>query len=127
MVHIGGHFDADDDNQLLARAYFAYNRQCQWRRRRAAGPRSTPLAVADAANDAADDDDGGGGGGGGGDDASAAAVATGGDGPVTREQTKRRADDIVRYFTTPRDTDDARRTRRPISFRRSRIVIKPRR
>lgn len=109
MVHIGSEFDFNDKNQLMARACFAYDRQIQlqWdtaatndRKRQAQA--SLQLLVEKAKSSAID------------------AKATG---IMTRVQTKQQAEDIVQWCITPKDTDDARRTRKPISFRKSRIVV----
>ncbi|XP_060856647.1 uncharacterized protein LOC132934357 [Metopolophium dirhodum] len=109
MVHIGGVFDANDRNQLMARACFAYDRQTQlqWdtvatkdRKRQARASLQLPVGKAKASVT----------------DARATGI-------MTRVQAKQQAEDIVQWCITPKDTDDARRTRKPISFRQSRIVV----
>lgn len=109
MVHIGGTFDVDDENQLMARACFAYDRQTQmqWNvvdtmdRKRRTQPH-LQLPVENIKGSTTD------------------ARVTG---IMTRVETKQQADDIVRWCITPRDTDDTKRTRKPISFRKSRMVV----
>lgn len=104
MRHVGEDFNANDGLQLTARAYYEYNCQYQmekfrpWLRVEPTEDWSS-AAVADTVEDTT--------------------------GVTTREQTKLEADNVVRYFQTPRDTDDAKSTRKPISFRKSRIVIRP--
>lgn len=109
MVHIGGAFDVNDKNQLMARACFAYDRQMQlqWdtvasKDRKRQSRDSLQLPVGNVKALAPD------------------AKATG---IMTRVQAKQQAEDIVQWCITPKDTDDARRTRKPISFRKSRIVV----
>lgn len=114
MMHIGGDFDADDDQQLVARAYFEYHQQHQLQlatmETKDRYERSRNRRDADAGVAAADRE-------------LMAAHARAGAGILTREQTKRQADDIARWFSSPKDTDDALRSRKPISFRKSRIVV----
>lgn len=121
MVHIGGNFDVTDGKQLAARAYFEFNQQYQLqrhaleRKRRHSAKRSpSDMSIADDGdkdrkNEMAEAPD----------DTAAWAAA----GIKTREQAKQKADDIVQWFTTPRDTDAAARTRKPISFRKSWIIV----
>lgn len=120
VVHIGGDFDATDDKQLAARAYFEYNQQYQlqrvalekMRRNQRARPMFSPDGEdgGDWENEMGSHD---------GETTTSRAIA----GIKTRVQAKQEADDIVQWFLKPRDTDDAMRTRKPISFRKSWIVV----
>ncbi|XP_060845250.1 uncharacterized protein LOC132924824 [Rhopalosiphum padi] len=112
MVHVGSVFDSGDKKQLMARACFAYDRQTQiqWdvaattdKKRRARD--RLQLSVDNIK------------------DSTTNAKTTG---IMTRVQTKQQAQDIVQWCITPKDTDDAKRTRKPISFRKSRIVVRER-
>lgn len=44
---------------------------------------------------------------------------------MTRERTKWLTDDIVRWFRMSKDSDQAIRSRKPISFRKYYIVMRP--
>ncbi|VVC26669.1 Hypothetical protein CINCED_3A014946 [Cinara cedri] len=127
MVHIGGGFDATDDKQLAARAYFEYNQQ--YHVQRAALEKKLRLQRT-RLKQLSSDGDGDGDGDGENEmtikaDKSKTAIATAraAAGLKTREQAKQESEAIVEWFMTPKDSDDAKRTRKPISFRRSRIIV----
>lgn len=112
VVHIGGDFNVDDDQQLVARAYFEYNQQFHLQKNTMAKnerdlrrvlAREDPSRMATDTRTTADS-------------RTTARV-------LTREQSKRNSDDIVKWSVAPKDTDDAKRTRKPISFRKSRIIV----
>lgn len=119
VVHIGGDFDVTDHEQLVARAYFEYNQQYQLQRvaleKMRRNQRARPMFSPDGddgewENEMGSHD---------GETTTSRAVA----GIKTRVQAKQEADDIVQWFLKPRDTDDAMRTRKPISFRKSWIIV----
>lgn len=103
---IGRDFDTKGDDQLRARTFFGYIQQYQIgkaiQKKKFQDDEHFQLGIEEAAAAVAENSD-------------AAARAAG---ILTREQTKRQADDIVQWFVTPRETNDAtRKTRKPISFR----------
>lgn len=107
MAYVGGrHFDETDDKQPVARAYFNAKQQSHIQGavlRKNEQNRLTPRRAEGSENDRW----------------TGAAVA----GILTREQTKDQAEKIVQWFLTPRDADDALKSRKPISFRKARIVM----
>lgn len=117
MMHIGGGFNADDDQQLVARAYFEYHQQHQLQlvamESKDRYQRFQNMRDEDAVEAVTDKK-------------LMVAHARAGAGILTREQTKRQADDIARWYSSPH-TDDVLKSRKPMSFRKSRIVIKKQR
>lgn len=116
MFHIGNDFDPCDAKQLSARAYFGFNQQYQYHKAcvenkdRSKRQVRQPFKAANGTAVHVPSED------------MAASFQL--DGILTREQAKQKADEIVQWYLMPKDTDDALMMRKPISFRKSRLLLK---
>lgn len=112
MKHIGDNFDVAGERQLVARANFEFSQQFNYQKNKLSKKNRDRRKMRTAADDtqkAIDERD------------ASARIPTE---VLTREQRKQLSNDIVKFSVMPKDTDDAKRTRKPISFRKSRIVLR---
>lgn len=107
MAYVGGRsFDPADRRQLTARAYFTFKQQCHIQNEVLKKKEQNRPALQKVEVEVKDPWAG----------AAAAGI-------LTREQMKHQAEEIVQYFLTPKDADNTTKSRKPISFRKARIII----
>lgn len=109
MYHIGSDFEPTDRKQLAARAYYGFNQQYQYYKaslekkdERKLLVRRQALSMVPSIHV----------------DTESRADADKFSGILTREQAKQKAVEFVQWHLSPKDTDDAMSTRKPISFRK---------